>query len=138
MKCVEVNAKSLRLPKHNYHFSRKLFSSCSNCWSSTLPCGIRGTSQPGRCRIAPPPRTSATHEGSRATSGRLKGGIISNAVVKMKKTETLVPLVHPGEVLREDFMKPLGLTVTSWHWSCPCRPRVLQRSCMNGGGLPTK
>jgi antitoxin HigA-1 len=29
----------------------------------------------------------------------------------MKKTETLKPPVHPGEVLREDFMKPLGLTV---------------------------
>ena len=29
----------------------------------------------------------------------------------MKKTETLMPPVHPGEVLREDFMKPLGLTV---------------------------
>ena len=27
----------------------------------------------------------------------------------MKKTETLMPPVHPGEVLREDFMKPLGL-----------------------------
>ena len=29
----------------------------------------------------------------------------------MKKTETLMPPVHPGEILREDFMKPLGLTV---------------------------
>ncbi len=27
----------------------------------------------------------------------------------MNKTETLMPPVHPGEVLREDFMKPLGL-----------------------------
>ena len=30
---------------------------------------------------------------------------------KMRKSEKLVPLVHPGEILREDFMKPLGLTV---------------------------
>ena len=29
----------------------------------------------------------------------------------MSKSETLMPLVHPGEILREDFMKPLGLTV---------------------------
>jgi antitoxin HigA-1 len=29
----------------------------------------------------------------------------------MRKTETLMPAVHPGEILREDFMKPLGLTV---------------------------
>jgi addiction module HigA family antidote len=29
----------------------------------------------------------------------------------MNKTKTLMPPVHPGEVLREDFMKPLGLTV---------------------------
>ena len=29
----------------------------------------------------------------------------------MTKRQTLMPPVHPGEVLREDFMKPLGLTV---------------------------
>src|ERR1700688_1133557 len=29
----------------------------------------------------------------------------------MSKSEALMPPVHPGEVLREDFMKPLGLTV---------------------------
>ncbi|MGC2450179.1 MAG: HigA family addiction module antitoxin [Candidatus Sulfotelmatobacter sp.] len=29
----------------------------------------------------------------------------------MSKTEKLMPAVHPGEVLREDFMKPLGLSV---------------------------
>src|SRR6204780_814700 len=29
----------------------------------------------------------------------------------MSKSKGLVPPVHPGEVLREDFMKPLGLTV---------------------------
>ena len=28
-----------------------------------------------------------------------------------KRRETLIPPVHPGEVLREDFMKPVGLTV---------------------------
>ena len=29
----------------------------------------------------------------------------------MSKAEELMPAVHPGEVLREDFMEPLGLTV---------------------------
>ena len=29
----------------------------------------------------------------------------------MSKSSTLMPPVHPGEVLREDFMKPLGLSV---------------------------
>jgi antitoxin HigA-1 len=29
----------------------------------------------------------------------------------MSKLDKLMPLVHPGEVLREDFMKPLGLSV---------------------------
>src|SRR5487761_1759982 len=29
----------------------------------------------------------------------------------MRKPETLIPAVHPGEILREDFMKPLGLTI---------------------------
>ena len=28
----------------------------------------------------------------------------------MSKSETLLPPVYPGEVLREDFMKPLNLT----------------------------
>ena len=29
----------------------------------------------------------------------------------MGKPTTLLPPVHPGEILREDFMKPLGLTI---------------------------
>jgi addiction module HigA family antidote len=29
----------------------------------------------------------------------------------MTKREKLMPPVHPGEILREDFMKPLGLSV---------------------------
>lgn len=29
----------------------------------------------------------------------------------MSKSETLMPPVHPGEILREDFMRPLGLTI---------------------------
>src|SRR5260370_28246223 len=30
---------------------------------------------------------------------------------KMSKAGKLMPPVHPGEILREDFMKPVGLTV---------------------------
>jgi addiction module HigA family antidote len=29
----------------------------------------------------------------------------------MNKPGKLIPPVHPGEILREDFMKPVGLTV---------------------------
>jgi len=29
----------------------------------------------------------------------------------MRNSENLLPPVHPGEVLREDFMKPLGLSI---------------------------
>jgi len=29
----------------------------------------------------------------------------------MGKPESLMPPVHPGEILREDFMKPLGLSI---------------------------
>jgi addiction module HigA family antidote len=37
--------------------------------------------------------------------------ITRTGAAKMSKQETLVPPVHPGEILREDFMKPLGLSV---------------------------
>src|SRR2546425_12729513 len=30
---------------------------------------------------------------------------------EMRKAEKLMDPVHPGEILREDFMKPLGLSV---------------------------
>jgi addiction module HigA family antidote len=36
---------------------------------------------------------------------------ITRREVTMKKSEALLPPVHPGEILREDFMKPLRLTV---------------------------
>jgi antitoxin HigA-1 len=29
----------------------------------------------------------------------------------MRESETLMPPVHPGEVLFEDFMKPMGLSI---------------------------
>ncbi len=29
----------------------------------------------------------------------------------MRKPQTLMPPVHPGEILREDFMKPLALSI---------------------------
>lgn len=30
----------------------------------------------------------------------------------MPKKNDLIPAIHPGEILREDLMKPLGLTVS--------------------------
>ena len=33
----------------------------------------------------------------------------------MPKKNGHMPPVHPGEILRVDLMKPLGLTVTVWH-----------------------
>ena len=37
--------------------------------------------------------------------------ITSKERTDMNKSERLIPPVHPGEILLEDFMKPLGLTV---------------------------
>ena len=31
--------------------------------------------------------------------------------MRMSRTDKLMAPVHPGEILREDFMKPLGLSV---------------------------
>jgi antitoxin HigA-1 len=33
-----------------------------------------------------------------------------DAVAKRKRTSGKLPPIHPGEILREDYMKPLGLT----------------------------
>src|SRR6266700_6203540 len=49
--------------------------------------------------------------GARAIATTWKSSTITSKELEMNKTETLMPPVHPGEVLREDFMKPLGLTV---------------------------
>ena len=38
--------------------------------------------------------------------------IIRKGAVKLSKLEAFVPPVHPGEILRENFMKPLALTVS--------------------------
>ena len=62
-------------------------------------------------------RSESTISGGSALSGAMATAmtkklptVLSNAEVEMKKTEMLMPSVHPGEVLREDFMKPLSLT----------------------------
>jgi len=49
--------------------------------------------------------------GATAIATTWKSSTITSKELEMNKTETLVPPVHPGEILREDFMKPLGLTV---------------------------
>jgi hypothetical protein len=43
---------------------------------------------------------------------------------KMGKSEQLMAPVHPGEILREDFMKPLGLSVNKLALECMCRRRA--------------
>lgn len=32
----------------------------------------------------------------------------------MKKTKSKLPPIHPGEILREEFMVPLGLSMNAW------------------------
>src|SRR5271165_2929945 len=49
--------------------------------------------------------------GGMAIAMQWKSSIITIREVLMKKSAALMSPVHPGEVLREDFMKPLGLTV---------------------------
>jgi len=46
-----------------------------------------------------------------AISMTLKLSIITRRELHMSKRQSLMPPVHPGEILREDFMKPLRLTV---------------------------
>jgi addiction module HigA family antidote len=43
----------------------------------------------------------------------IRSDLFNNKVrtMPLKKSEMLQPPVHPGEILREDFMKPLGLSV---------------------------
>jgi len=53
----------------------------------------------------------------------------------MRKRGALMPPVHPGEILREDFMKPLDLSVNNWRWNCTCPRHVSERLCMSGGVL---
>ena len=50
--------------------------------------------------------------GARATAMMWRlSTITSKERTDMNKSERLIPPVHPGAILREDFMKPLGLTV---------------------------
>ena len=52
----------------------------------------------------------------------------------MSKSETLRATVHPGEVLREDFMKPLSLTVNKLALACTCPPPASVKLCTSAGG----
>jgi len=57
--------------------------------------------------------------GARAMPSRLKSWTITNDMRKAK--DRLAP-VHPGDVLREDFMKPLGFVCVcrgKGHWRNP-------------------
>ena len=37
--------------------------------------------------------------------------VLRNQVVKTKRASEKLPPIHPGEILREDYLKPLGLTM---------------------------
>jgi plasmid maintenance system antidote protein VapI len=56
----------------------------------------------------------------------------------MSKPETLMPPVHPGEILREDFMKPLGLSITSWRSTSTCRPPASVKLCTSAARFDSR
>src|SRR5258707_174266 len=53
----------------------------------------------------------------------------------MSKPRTLLPPVHPGEILREDFMKPLRLTVNKLALDLRVRESESQRSAKTVRGI---
>lgn len=44
--------------------------------------------------------------------------------------------VHPGEVLREEFLEPLGMPQPHWLALCMCRRRPSMTSCGSVVALP--
>jgi plasmid maintenance system antidote protein VapI len=56
----------------------------------------------------------------------------------MAKSRRLPP-IHPGEILREDFMVPLGITRTSWPLISVSLLLVPRKSCTSVEALlPTR
>ncbi len=53
----------------------------------------------------------------------------------MGKADKLMAPVHPGEILREDFMKPLGLSVNKLTLELHVPATRIGKSCTSGGGL---
>src|SRR5438132_6892950 len=51
-----------------------------------------------------------------------------------KRTERLVP-VHPGDVLREDFMKPLGLSAYAVAKAIGATPIAISQICRRRRGV---
>jgi hypothetical protein len=56
---------------------------------------------------------------------------MEKGAVKVSKLEALVPPVHPGEILREDFMKPLALTVNRLALDCTSLLPASVKLCTN-------
>ena len=52
----------------------------------------------------------------------------------MSKSEALQAPVHPGEILREDFMKPLNLTVNRLALELHAPVPALVKLCTNAAG----
>jgi hypothetical protein len=51
----------------------------------------------------------------------------------MRKTNALMAPVHLGEILREDFMKPLGLSVNKLPLELHVPATQIGKLCMSGG-----
>src|SRR5271157_192813 len=73
--------------------------------------------------------------GGMAIAMKWKLWIITIREVLMKKLEVLMPPVHPGEVLREDFMNPLGLTVNKLALEVCFRQTCVTKPAAAGGGF---
>jgi len=47
-----------------------------------------------------------------------------------------LPPIHPGEILREDFLAPLGLSMNELVWICAFRSPASPKLSMNAVVLP--
>jgi hypothetical protein len=47
-----------------------------------------------------------------------------------------LPPVHPGEILRDEFLMPMGVSVTPWRMRSRCRARGQTTSCAAAAPSP--
>jgi addiction module HigA family antidote len=64
--------------------------------------------------------------GTRATLGKSKSWITTEV---MSKAKDRLATVHPGDVLREDFMKPLGLSAYAVAKAIGATPIAISQIC---------
>jgi antitoxin HigA-1 len=56
----------------------------------------------------------------------------------MSKSEALLPPVDPGEILREDFMNPLGLTINKLALELHVPASRIGELCTSAAGSPRR